>query len=51
MVNNDENASSSEAIDDIIFKLKCIRWMVRLVRWRINIGFLDDSAPLKHPKT
>jgi len=25
MVNNDENASSSEAIDDIIFRLKCIR--------------------------
>ena len=31
MVNNDKNASSSKAIDDIIFRLKCIRWMVHLV--------------------
>jgi len=32
MVNNDGNASSSEAIDNVIFRLKCIRWIVHLVR-------------------
>jgi hypothetical protein len=26
MVNNNKNVSSSDAIDSIIFKLKCIRW-------------------------
>jgi len=26
MVNNDENSSSSNAIDGIVFRLKCIRW-------------------------
>jgi hypothetical protein len=49
MVNNDENASSSDAIDGIVFRLKCIGRMVRQVHWRVNIGFLDDSAPPETP--
>jgi hypothetical protein len=42
--NNDENASSSDAIDDIVFRLKCKSYQVRPVRCRVNIGFLDDLA-------